>query len=336
LLCYAFLFTLALSLAPRIGIAYLLPAEPPLALLAGLGLACAARRLARFLLAARALAGLVAVGLLLQPLLLGPPYLLDWYNPLAGGVPAARRVDGGGFGQGLEVVASYLNAQPGAARLLVAMPGDIVPSALDALFDGRVVDAEFGQPWSHGLAYFVTYGRRTQDLGPDFYDPRYQFWSPELRVERGGIEYAQVYNARHGIPLAANFGDQVTLEGYGLDQLIIRPGGLPRARLFWRGLSGTAPGTRVVLTLTDLRGRELVSGSSNLDQLAPDQELVGSYDLTLPAQLAADELQLWVGLETMAGAPTSLRGRPAALAPGAPERPDRVILRSVVLAPARR
>ncbi len=333
---YVGLFILGLSLAPRLGLGYLLPVEPPLVLLAGSGLARAGRRLARLPLAIRALSGLAAVVLLLQPWLFGAPYLLDWSNPLVGGVSTERRQAGGGFGQGLDLVAAYLNAQPNPERLIVAMPGDIVPASLDALFDGRVLTAETEQPWSRGLAYFVTYGRRMQELGPPFYDPRYQTWPPVERIERGGIAYAQIYDARRGVPVGASFGGQVELQGYGLEQLISTPGGPLRTRLFWRGLAGSGPGTRAVLTLTDPGGRELISGRVPLETIGAGQETVGSYELMLPPQIASDEILLWVGLQAANGELLALDQRPAALAPGAPELPNLAVLRSIAVQAARR
>ena len=55
------------------------------------------------------------------PLAVVAPYALAYYNPLVGGGPAASRVLLVGWGEGLDQVAAYLNAQPSSERQLIAI-----------------------------------------------------------------------------------------------------------------------------------------------------------------------------------------------------------------------
>jgi hypothetical protein len=63
----------------------------------------------------------------------------------------------------------------------------------------------------------------------------------------------------------------------------------------------------------------------------PGQARDRSLTLTIPPDTVPGEYLLWVGLERSDGAAIPLSGAPASLAPGAPERPDRVVLRSIVV-----
>ena len=54
------------------------------------------------------------------PLAVVAPYALAYYNPRRGG-PAASRVLLVGWGEGLDQVAAYLNAQPSSERQLIAI-----------------------------------------------------------------------------------------------------------------------------------------------------------------------------------------------------------------------
>src|SRR5207248_348046 len=111
LLAYAVLFGLAMTFAAKSFDRYLLPAFPALDLLAGLGLALSARRLRWIGGAGRLLAGAFLLPLLVYPLATSLPYALTWYNPLAGGGPAAQAALMVGWGEGLDQVARYLNAR---------------------------------------------------------------------------------------------------------------------------------------------------------------------------------------------------------------------------------
>ena len=329
LLAYAVLFGLAMTFAAKSFDRYLLPAFPALDLLAGLGLALSARRLRWIGGAGRLLAGAFLLPLLVYPLATSLPYALSWYNPLAGGGPAAQAALVVGWGEGLDQVARYLNARPNADRLKVAMPGQVYTTVLDSQFVGQVMPADGGDPSANDAAYFVTYIRAPQEIGPPVYDARFQTWQPEMAVRLAGLEYAHVYNSGLGVPIGATFGGVAGLEGYGLDAVATRPGRTLNVKLFWRALGAVPGGTRTVLTLTDPAGRDVARAEAPLVPPEPGQTRPRSYQLALPTALPSGEYLAWVALETAPGRPLPLAARPTALAVGAPEDPLRAVLRSI-------
>src|SRR6185436_19334094 len=159
---------------------YLLPVVPLLVLLAGAGWAQVADGWAAR--ASRpAVAGFVRVGVLAGQLALLVPYLPDgltYYSPLLGGAAAAARVFTIGQGEGLEDAASYLDAEPGAASRVVAVPG--FASAFAPYFRGRTVDVTLTSPrdWlaaDRVVAYVASQQR------------------PLYVVRRHGLDYALVF-----------------------------------------------------------------------------------------------------------------------------------------------
>jgi hypothetical protein len=188
-------FILFVSLASKKLDRYAIPAFPALDLLAGLGLwtlwtwitpYLAERRIgehARQLLACVATAFL-AVGQAL-PLAVTAPYPLAYYNPLIGGGPAAERVLLVGWGEGLDQVARYLNAQPEPEQQLIA-----VYFPLELNFQGMVAGTvtQFGDP--RPINYVVDYVNAAQrgHTPPEVYGlvPQHEVWI-------NGILYARVY-----------------------------------------------------------------------------------------------------------------------------------------------
>jgi 4-amino-4-deoxy-L-arabinose transferase-like glycosyltransferase len=328
LLAYAVFFGLLMTVAAKSFDRYLLPAFPALDLLAGLGLALSARRLRWAGGVAWLLIGAFLLPVAVFPLAISSPYPLAWYNPLAGGGPAAERVLAVGWGEGLDQVARYLNARPNPDRLKAAMPGEIYTTVLDAQFAGQVMPLEGGDPSSNDSAYFVTYVRAPQDA-PPVYDPRFQSWQPEYVVRLADIDYSRVYSAAFGVPIEAVFGEVARLEGYGLEPLVTRPGRPLHVKLFWRALAPVLSQSRVVVLLLDSGNREVARADWPLGPMEAGQARPRAYQLQLPGSLPAGEYLVWVGLESPSGEPLPLMGRPNALAPTAPEQPSLVVLRSV-------
>lgn len=175
---------------------YLLPVVPLLVLLAGAGWAqVAAGWAAR---ASRpAVAGFVRVGVLAGQLALLVPYLPDgltYYSPLLGGAAAAARVFTIGQGEGLEDAASYLDAEPGAASRVVAVPG--FASAFAPYFRGRTIDVTLTSPRDWLAAdRVVFYVRQVQTGWPDPLVVSYvaSQQRPLYVVRRHGLDYALVF-----------------------------------------------------------------------------------------------------------------------------------------------
>jgi hypothetical protein len=175
---------------------YTIPAFPAFDLLAGFGLwtlgvwiapLLSARGLperSRRLLAIGAVA-LVAVAQAL-PLAMVAPYPLAYYNPIMGGGPAAAHVLLVGWGEGLDQVAAYLNAQPGAEHQLIA-----VYFPLELNFQGMVKGTvtQYGDP--RPINYVVDYVNAVQRAQSP---PEVAGLTPVKDVWINGILYARVYH----------------------------------------------------------------------------------------------------------------------------------------------
>ncbi|MCC7103683.1 MAG: phospholipid carrier-dependent glycosyltransferase [Chloroflexi bacterium] len=330
------LFGLAMAVSAKSFDRYLLPIFPSLDLLAAVGLARFGGRL-RWVGGAGSLLGLtVALPLAIWPVAIVAPYHLAWYNPLAGGGAAAVRMLAVGWGEGLDQVAGVLNLKPNPAGLKVGMSGEIYTSVLGAQFRGQVIplqrDVVRGQAAGDPSVadFFLTYVRTERDGAPPLYDLRFQTWQPELVVRLGDVEYARLYSSSSGVPVGASFGGAAVLEGYGVDNLIVRAGRGVSVHLFWRGAGSSADDCRAVVELSDAAGRSLAAVRQVLD-VEPGRARDRSSSLTIPLGTPPGEYLLWVGLECADGAAIPLSSSPASLAPGAPERPTRAVLRSIVV-----
>ena len=196
LLLFVVGFVLFLSLAGKKLDRYTLPAFPALDLLAGLGLWTLGCWLAPYLgpsrIAAPARQALVVLATLLLvighslPLAMVAPYALAYYNPLVGGGPAAARVLLVGWGEGLDQVADFLNAQPNPDRQLIA-----VYFPLELNFQGMVAGTvtQYGDP--RPVDYVVDYVNAAQrgHTPREVYGlvPAREFWI-------NGVLYARVFH----------------------------------------------------------------------------------------------------------------------------------------------
>ena len=188
-------FILFLSLAGKKLDRYTLPVFPSLDLLAGLGLwtlglwlapylsrAGLPERTRRLIMGGALLALTVAQAI---PLAMVAPYALAYYNPMSGGGPSAARVILVGWGEGLDQVADFLNAQPNPEQQVI---GVYFPLELNfqGMVAGRVV--RFGDPLpvTHVVDY-VNAAQRSQT------PPEVVGMVPVKDVWINGIQYARVY-----------------------------------------------------------------------------------------------------------------------------------------------
>jgi hypothetical protein len=175
---------------------YALPVFPALGLMAGLGFwtlvlwlrrAVGRRRPEMSRVAVAGLIGVMTLGQAL-PLLTVAPYTLAYYNPLMGGAPAATRVMLVGWGEGLDQVADYLNAQPDAQLQRIAI---YFPQVLNfqGMVAGRVSMIGDARPVDYVVDY-VNAAQRGQTPGA------VRGQTPELVVQINGVVYARVYRMR--------------------------------------------------------------------------------------------------------------------------------------------
>jgi hypothetical protein len=123
------------------------------------------------------------------------PHLPDgvtFFNPLLGGPAAARDALVVGHGEGLERAAWYVDAEPGAAARVAAVPG--FASAFAPYFRGRTIDASADGHWL-AADRVVLYLRLRQNGWPDpalvAYVESQQ--RPLFTVRRHGLDYARVF-----------------------------------------------------------------------------------------------------------------------------------------------
>ncbi|MFN8521709.1 MAG: glycosyltransferase family 39 protein [Chloroflexota bacterium] len=192
LVFYAIGFVVMMTFGAKKLDRYVLPVFPALGVVAAAGLTLQVQRMVRgkrVVWVGAALVGLAS----LFPAFSAYPYFLSFYNPLLGGGAAAQRTVMVGNGEGLDVVAEWLNARPNAAdQWVVAHSYDILQARLvgsgEPLRDRVPSNAD----------YVVLYSFQTQ-IG---HSPRVvNEWAsqrtPDLVVTINGVEYARVYRGPH-------------------------------------------------------------------------------------------------------------------------------------------
>ena len=186
-------FLLFVTLASKKLDRYALPMFPSLALLAGLGLWTVyeelATRLARIGRDARRwlLPSLVGAAGAIQAVALisVAPYPLSFYNPFVGGGPAAERVMLVGWGEGLDRVAEYLNAQPNASAARIAIYYPLVLN-FQGMVDGTLHRFTDRVPTDYVVDYVNASQRGQLPI-------EVRGKTPDHVVELNGIVYAQVF-----------------------------------------------------------------------------------------------------------------------------------------------
>jgi 4-amino-4-deoxy-L-arabinose transferase-like glycosyltransferase len=186
LVSFALGFLLFLTIANKKLDRYALPLFPSLSILAGIGLWSLWAWLRP-----KAPPGLFALAVVLVamlqalPVIGTSPYLLGYYNPLLGGPRAAERVMLVGWGEGLDQVAAYLNAQPGAAdsRIAVYFP---MERNLQGMVSGTVQRFGDREPADYVVDYLSASQRRQTPV-------EVAGTQPEFVATINGVEYARVY-----------------------------------------------------------------------------------------------------------------------------------------------
>lgn len=123
---------------------------------------------------------------------LNSPYYFTYYNPLVGGAAGTARLLTIGWGEGLNEAAAYLDAQPQAEDLQVAVCG--YKRALNPFFRGhspgydsstaKVMEADY-------LVYYQAYLQR--DLCSDTWSFFRHHAVPVHQVTLQGVDYALIY-----------------------------------------------------------------------------------------------------------------------------------------------
>jgi len=199
LLSFALLFAVLMTLASKKFDRYMLPVILALDILAALGLSALAERFKR-----RVVWVIVAVALLAQGafVLWHHPYYLAYYNPLLGGIDAARRVLPLGWGDGMNLAADYLNQKDNVDELLVATAG--MPG-FAPLFQGQVKPlTERGVATSDYALVYVSDVQQQSAAARRFANAQ-----PETVLQVRGIDYVWIYPNQEHASLVAYLSEQV-------------------------------------------------------------------------------------------------------------------------------
>ena len=315
MVAYFAFFFLQMSLGAKKAPRYLLPAFPALAVVAGVGLAGLARRLAlwRKRLAPGAL---VAATLILQAMLVLPyhPYYSTHANLLVGGPRGARRILlSTPEGEGLDLVAGHLNELPGADRLRVGVQ---LPAreAFSQYFKGEVCDTR--EPALDYLVFaddYITRGVAEDQWGAQWEAYRYRL--PEYTAYLHGLPYAWAYRVNDrpqppAEPSRVCLGGQIQLLGHTLvvhgapaAAQDVRPGDTLGLTLHWAA-TGTPEGDFSVFVHLLGPDGALVTQQDNTPQggtyptflWREGERLDDVYDVVVPADGPSGSYALVAGM----------------------------------------
>jgi hypothetical protein len=241
-------YMVGMSLSAKQGDRYLVAIYPMLDLLATLSLTALLGWIGQrwqFLADRRrqfvtALIPILLVTILWLPL---APYYGAYFNPLVGGGRVAMWAFPFGQGEGLDMVADYLNQKEDAGRLRVA---SFYPEELQAYFHGDAISLrrrEWSKTWLFS-DYVVFYISQVQRELPDaelvnFFRDR----EPEYVARIGDVTFAWVYKPpqlRSGAPplvsdqIWAVFRDELALAHYDLGAAELPPGQPWDLTLHWQ------------------------------------------------------------------------------------------------------
>lgn len=203
---YALLFTVGMSMGDKKFDRYLLPAHLACEVIAAFGWVMLVRTITSRLpdrnsgklrLFSTIVLYSVIVASQLSGVLQTFPYYLNYFNPLLGGSQQAGDVMMIGWGEGLDLVADYLNRQPGADKLrVISWYGD---GPLSYLFVGQTVgmDVDMDLEFLRKADYVVIYINQIPRQLPTpeilaFFDRL----KPTNIVKIDDLDYARIYDMR--------------------------------------------------------------------------------------------------------------------------------------------
>ncbi len=338
---YGVLFVGMMCLAPKKFDRYLLPIVPAVEILAAVGLWLLLRRLPHGLGGRVLPAALLVVGVAqIVPAALVYPYYLAYYNPLLGGGAAAQKAFVVGWGEGLDIITSYLNAKPNAERLTVA---GFYPRVISAQFKGSVLsDKQYDAAQADYVVLYVNAEQR--DLANRLRTVTRGRRS-EVQVTINGIRYARLFpvpppprrNAAGTV-----FGGAIRLdrsflksdERRYLKSDSVNPGDTVELTLRWQLTRPIEEDLTAVVELVDRRGARIaehvapVTGADGpTSAMRPSEIGIESHRLELPD--TPNEYSLIVGLRRPNGEWLPITSWPERLGRESRRAPGQVVVDTV-------
>jgi Dolichyl-phosphate-mannose-protein mannosyltransferase len=328
-------FMTMMTIGPKKFDRYLLPIFPVLGLLAGLGLCTAAvavgRRLGGWRYGVAATVSLVAVAVVVQAATLLPVlrYPLAYYNPLLGGGALAERLILVGWGEGLDQVGAWIDAQP--RPLSEPTVATSYHRVLQAQLTGSAIPLEHVRMADYVVPYVNTLQRGDEAA---VLAPYLTSASPEYLVRINGIEYARVYKGpRHPVTVdhGLSFDRMATLlrstvaPGSG----DVRPGEEVSVGLRWDLGGADQAWVAVAILATD--GRAIVRDERPIGADGPDErgQPGDIHRLTVPPRTPPGSYRLAIRVQDARG-----RGLPPVSATGLPFADEWVTLRDLTVSEA--
>ncbi|MGD2177848.1 MAG: glycosyltransferase family 39 protein, partial [Anaerolineae bacterium] len=305
LVAYVFFFLIEVSLPEKKMARYVLPTIPVLDILAAMGLAAWARKLAGH--DHRVAVMVMTLPVLIQAALVLPrhPYYGTALNHIAGGSQAAARaILLGSEAEGFAELAAYLNAQPNAEQISVAARPKHV---FNQTFTGMTAD--IGERPADYVAFHRNYTVRDykfEKWGAIW--ERYAARTPERRIDFDGVPYAWLYPA---LPASArpehahlvDVGERFRYLGHDLRGTEVSPGDRLPVVLYWQATQPVADDLSIFVHLLDPAG-QLVwqdDGAANHGDRptwswAPRQTVADPHTVVLPLDLPPGDYVLTTGL----------------------------------------
>jgi hypothetical protein len=300
LLLFGVLFTVFIGLGAKKFDRYLLPAYPPLELVAGAGWFAAANwlRHQRPSMTRFAAPGLVAIAIGVQAVTAGLayPYALSYYNPLLGGVDAATETMMVGWGEGLDQVAEYLNARPEPEEVQVLTR--VWPSSLSYFLEGDLIFTKFAEDmrtvaaWLRSDFYVLYLTEMQRGMIPKDIARYFANREPAMIALVQGVPYAYVYDLQDeplpaylvaNDPCATDFGETVRFLAYSGGDETARPGDETKVTVYFQTLVPIEQAMRVRLRLLSKNGRLISADEAMLHPSSNSgtiQEL--GYEFVIP------------------------------------------------------
>ncbi|MBE7474885.1 MAG: hypothetical protein DPW09_07955 [Anaerolineae bacterium] len=181
------------------------------------------------------------------------PYYLTYFNPFMGGPVRAAQTTLMGWGEGMELVAAYLNGKPEAERLYVAS----TPSQTLLPYFAGTGENFYTNDIAFRADYVVLYLAQMQRLAPSPEIVAYfQARPPEKIITIHDVPYAKIYPGPKlilpdippdAIPTNIGLSDKLRLAGYKIQSSdqnspvsnppTLQPSNLPLLILYWHALA---------------------------------------------------------------------------------------------------
>jgi hypothetical protein len=225
------------------------------------------------------------------------PYGEVAFNQALGGAQAGARTFFYGTGEGMQLVAAWLNEQPDITGAITV--GSMVPALQPYLRPGAQAVDTLGGPLPAKAGYVVVYGRQSQRerTVPPF-DQFYGRATPLHVVAIHGVDYAWIYQApppvEHSRP--AGFGPAIRLRGF--DDGPAQRGQALRLVLSWEAQSAPPADSMLFAHLLGPGGRRYAQLDLPYATSAwkPGRFVATELPIAIPADAPAGTYQLAIGL----------------------------------------